>query len=97
MRTLMSTTRKFGRAWKWIGIFALSFLVRAVVAVRFVIARAEPIVRARIIETLSARFDGRVELASFDVSVRNGIEVYGTGLKIFGARILTLTSPECRR
>ncbi len=84
MRTLMSTTRKFGRAWKWIGIVALSFFVSAAVAVRFVIARAEPIVRARIIQTLSARFNSRVELASFGVSLVNGIQVYGSGLKIFG-------------
>jgi hypothetical protein len=50
-----------------------------------VIARAEPIMRARIIETLSNRFKSKVELTSFHVSVVNGIEVSGGGLKIFGA------------
>ena len=37
------------------------------------------------IETLSNRFHSKVELASFHVSVVNGIEVSGAGLKIFGA------------
>jgi len=82
------TPKKAGRTlpWKWIGIVALIPLASGAIAVRLVIDRAEPILRARVIETLSNRFDGKVELASFDVSVRNGIEVSGTGLKIFGAR-----------
>jgi hypothetical protein len=57
-----------------------------VIAVRLVIARAQPILRAQVIDTLSNRFDGKVELASFLVSVMNGIEVSGAGLKIFGAK-----------
>jgi hypothetical protein len=81
----MPATRKLGRAWKWIGIIALLFLAGAVVVARIVIARAEPIVRARIIQTLSTRFHGRVELASFGVSIAHGIQVSGSGLKIFGA------------
>jgi hypothetical protein len=49
------------------------------------IGRAEPILRARVIETLSARFKSKVELSSFHVSVSNGLRVSGGGLKIFGA------------
>jgi hypothetical protein len=49
------------------------------------IYRAEPILQARIIETLSARFHSRVELAEFHVSVAYGLQVTGEGLKIFGA------------
>jgi hypothetical protein len=79
--------KKNGRTlWKWIGIVALILLACGAIAVRLVIDRAEPILRARVIETLSNRFDGRVELASFHVSVMNGIEVSGAGLKIFGAK-----------
>jgi len=74
-----------GTAWKWIGAIALLFLVSAVVAVRLAIVRAAPILRGRVIQTLSTRFGGKVELASFDVSVSRGIEVSGGGLKIFGA------------
>ncbi len=77
---------KAGRAlpWKWIGIVALLLLVGMAVAARMVIARAEPILRARVIETLSNRFNSNVELVSLHVSVVNGIEVSGDGLKIFG-------------
>jgi AsmA-like C-terminal region len=71
--------------WKWMGIVALVLLVGAAVAARMVIVRAEPILRARVIETLSNRFKGKVELADLHVSVVNGIEVSGGGLKIFGA------------
>ena len=81
-----SASSKPGRRrwWKWIGIVALIFLISAVVAVHMAINRAEPILRARVIESLSNRFQSRVELASFHVSVVNGIEVSGGGLKIFG-------------
>src|SRR5580692_11997185 len=80
-------TRKKARSalpWKWIGIVALIFLVGAVVAVRLVISRAEPILRTRVIDTLSNRFHGKVELATFHVSLVDGIKVSGGGLKIFG-------------
>jgi hypothetical protein len=81
------TRKKVGHAlpWKWIGVVAFFFLVGAAVAVRLVIARAEPILRTRVIDTLSNRFHGKVELASFHVSLVNGIGVSGDGLKIFGA------------
>ncbi|MFZ1168796.1 MAG: AsmA-like C-terminal region-containing protein [Candidatus Sulfotelmatobacter sp.] len=70
--------------WKWTGIVALVLLVGAGVAGRLVIARAQPILRTRVIETLSNRFNSKVELANLNVSVVNGIEVSGNGLKIFG-------------
>jgi hypothetical protein len=81
------TFEKAGRSipWKWIGIIAVILLASTAVAVRFVIAHAEPILRTRVIETLSNRFHSKVELASFHVSVANGIEVSGDGLKVFGA------------
>src|SRR5271155_371526 len=70
--------------WKWGGIVALVLLAAAGVAARLVIARAEPILRTRVIETLSNRFHSKVELADLHVSVLKGIEVSGNGLKIFG-------------
>jgi hypothetical protein len=81
------TRKKAGPAlpWKWIGIVALISLAGAAVAVRLVIARAEPILRTRVIETLSNRFHSKVELVGFHVSLVDGIEVSGDGLKIFGA------------
>ena len=49
-----------------------------------VVYRAEPILRASVIETLSARFKSKVELDAFHVSLRKGLEVSGAGLRIFG-------------
>ncbi|WP_222597513.1 hypothetical protein [Edaphobacter albus] len=45
--------------------------------------RAEPILRGRIVETLSTRFDSRVEMEGFHVSVLKGLEVSGDGLRIY--------------
>jgi hypothetical protein len=59
--------------------------VLAAVCVRIVIVRAQPILRTRVIETLSARFKSPVELAELHVWVANGLHVDGKGLKIFGA------------
>jgi hypothetical protein len=73
-----------GRWWKWVSIVALIWIVSAAVAARLVVARAEPILRARVIQTLADRFNGKVDLASFHVSVANGVEVSGSGLKLFG-------------
>src|SRR5258708_27467318 len=45
--------------------------------------RAAAILKGRVIETLSTRFNSRVELDGFDVSLAKGIEVSGNGLRIF--------------
>lgn len=80
-----SRQTKKRRPWKWIGVIALACLVIGLIAVRSVIHRAQPILRARVIDSLTARFKSRVDLASLNVSVMRGLEVSGTGLKIFGA------------
>jgi len=68
-------------AWSAFVLFLLFAAVFTVVAVYF--HRAAPILRARVVETLSTRFDSRVELGSFDVSVFQGFEVSGGGLKLY--------------
>jgi hypothetical protein len=45
--------------------------------------RAEPILKGRVIETLRARFDSRVELDTLQVSLIKGLAVSGRGLRIF--------------
>lgn len=55
------------------------------VAIRIVIVRAQPILRTRVIETLSNRFKSRVELSEFHVSISQGLHVEGKGLQIYGA------------
>jgi hypothetical protein len=51
-------------------------------AAEYVIRHAEPILRARVIGTLSARFHSPVELDSLHISLVKGIEVEGSGLRI---------------
>jgi hypothetical protein len=54
------------------------------VGVGFALYRAEPILRSTIIQTLSARFNSKVELDGFHVSLFKGLQVSGEGLRIFG-------------
>jgi hypothetical protein len=79
-----TTKHRRRRRWEWIGIIAFICLAVTAGMVRFAIGRAEPILRARVIETLSNRFNSKVELESFHVSVVHGVEVSGGGLKLFG-------------
>ncbi|MFZ0201055.1 MAG: hypothetical protein WB523_15990 [Candidatus Sulfotelmatobacter sp.] len=72
------------RRWKLIGIIVCIVLAGGAILARLVIDRAQPILRARVIETLSNRFKGNVELATLNVSLIQGLEVSGSGLKIFG-------------
>ena len=72
------------RRWPWIvGFFALLALALTLEARHF-LSHAQPILRARVIESLSARFKTKVELSDLDVSIADGLNVSGKGLKIFG-------------
>src|SRR5215467_8590398 len=64
------------------------------VAVAIVIYRAEPILRARVIESLSTRFHGQVELGEFHVALSHGVQVQGRGLKIYGEGDPNVHQPE---
>jgi AsmA-like C-terminal region len=70
--------------WKWIASIILVLFVAIAIATHLLITHAEPVLRARVIETLSTRFQSKVELAGLHVSVANGLQVSGEGLKIFG-------------
>src|SRR5437879_5352411 len=69
--------------WHWIVGISLLFIV-AITAVGILIFNARPILRARVVETLSARFNSKVELDAFDVSMVKGFQVSGEGLRLFG-------------
>jgi hypothetical protein len=69
--------------WAWVGISLLSALVTFLIVVEFMIERAGPILKGRVIETLSTRFDSRVDLDVLNVSVLRGLEINGDRLKIF--------------
>ena len=71
------------RRWRWI-VLALVVLVGAgAIFVSYFMSHAMPILRARVIETLSARFKSRIELPDFHVSLANGLAVEGANLKVF--------------
>jgi hypothetical protein len=72
------------RLWRWIAGILLLLIVPVAICVRIAIARAEPILRARVIETLAARFQSRVELAELHVWIADGLHVSGKGLQIYG-------------
>jgi AsmA-like C-terminal region len=77
--------RRRYRTWAWIVGIALALAATVLVGVRLVMVRAEPILRRRVIETLSTRFQSRVELAEIHVWIADGLHVQGKGLKIYGA------------
>lgn len=71
------------RIWHWVGIGALLLAVVAVAVFEVLLSRAEPILRARLVQSLSARFHSRVELGAFSVSLLRGFEVSGKDLAIY--------------
>jgi hypothetical protein len=79
-----SSTRAWWSRWRWIGAIAIIAFTAMVVVALFIRSHAEPIIRARVIETLQSRFHSPVELRAFHVWVADGLEVSGEGLKIFG-------------
>ena len=69
--------------WVWVAIGIVVSLAAFLIVAAVVIQRAAPLLRSRITETLSARFNGRVELDNLDVSVFHGLEVSGDRLRIY--------------
>jgi hypothetical protein len=67
--------------WVAGGLLAALTALASVVAV--LLHRAEPFLRARIIEELQERFHARVELDSFHMSLADGLWAEGKGLRIW--------------
>jgi hypothetical protein len=81
---LVPRNRKtWDRRRAWTAAIGLAVIAVAI-AVGFALYRAEPILRSTIIQTLSARFNSKVELDGFHVSLLKGLQVSGEGLRIFG-------------
>ncbi len=68
---------------KWVAGGVLVALAALAVAVSILLHRAEPYLRARIVETLQDRFHARVELDSFHMSLVHGLQAEGHGLRIW--------------
>jgi hypothetical protein len=78
-----SRQRRIGRIFVWIAFILVLLGAAAFITADIYFHRAMPILRGRVIDTLATRFDSRVELDAFDVSVFRGFEVTGGGLKIY--------------
>ena len=78
---------------RWVaGLLLVCFALAGVVLV-IAIRNAEPILQARIVETLSTRFHSRVELTGLHVSITHGLRVSGEQLKIFDENDLNIHQP----
>jgi uncharacterized protein involved in outer membrane biogenesis len=75
--------RRLRRVFVWIAFLLVLVGAAAFITADIYFHRAAPILRARVIDTLSTRFDSRVQLQSFDVSIFRGFAVYGGGLKLY--------------
>ncbi len=62
--------------------FVAGLVIAGLIAAQYAIRHAEPMLRARVIQTLSLRFDSQVQLGEFDVSVLHGLNVEGKNLSL---------------
>ncbi len=67
----------------WVGSVLAILAIAALIAGNIFLHRAGPMLKAKVIETLSNRFDSRVELAKFHASFTDGFHVTGEGLKLY--------------
>ncbi|HLV85792.1 MAG TPA: AsmA-like C-terminal region-containing protein [Candidatus Sulfotelmatobacter sp.] len=72
------------RFWRWLGPALILVALLFGLTLAYSIYRARPILEKRIIETLTAQFEGNVELSGLSVSIANGFTVSGSGLKVHG-------------
>ncbi len=75
--------RKKHRLLLWIGLPVFLVVVVLLIAAEILLHRVEPILRARVVESLSAHFNSRVELKGLHVSLLRGLEVTGNGLTLY--------------
>jgi len=68
---------------KWAVSAVVAVFVALAIAVTIAMHRAEPIMRAYIVQALEDHFHSRVELDSFHVSVASGLWAEGKGLRIW--------------
>ena len=71
------------RRWvAWTGGTVVLLAVMALATVEYEARNAEPILRKRVVDTLTARFHSPVELDALHLSVSHGLAVTGEGLRI---------------
>jgi hypothetical protein len=68
---------------RWIALILLFAAIGLGIAAIVMVRRATPIIKGRVLETLSKRFNAKVDLDDLQVSLIQGLQVTGTGLRIF--------------
>ncbi len=68
---------------QWIALSVVLVLIAVAAIAAFLLHRAEPFVRARIVDALQQHFHARVELDSFHMSLKDGLKAEGAGLRIW--------------
>ncbi len=89
--------RWWQRAWfKALVVLVVVCLGVLIFATEYVIHHAEPILRARVIDTLSAHFHAPVELDHLNISLVKGVVLSGTGVQVEGTglRIPYIADPD---
>src|ERR1700729_4065919 len=91
--------QKGSRWWqrRWIVWTAIAFVLVAVIGaglVMWALRQMQPMMRKKVVETLSARFHSPVELDRLEVSLRQGVIVTGGGLRIL--YLAGPTKPDAR-
>lgn len=71
------------RGLKWVALCCLALLISLTIAAVVAAHRAEPLLRALIVEKLEQHFHARVELDSFHISIAQGLRAEGKGLRIW--------------
>ena len=67
----------------WTTSIVAILAIAAFIAGNIYLRRVGPMLKAKVVETLSTRFDSRVELAQFHVLFNGGFQVSGDGLKLY--------------
>jgi hypothetical protein len=75
--------RRIKTFWRWAIPAALVAIAAPVLILQIAIARAGPILKGRVIDTLKARFGSDVQLDTLHVSIAHGVNVSGGGLRVF--------------
>jgi hypothetical protein len=70
------------RWWKIVAVVAATALLVLVIVAEYIVHHAEPVLRASVVDSLSREFHSPVQLDHLDISVVQGIEVRGGGLRI---------------
>lgn len=95
VQTTKTRLQWWRRRWiVWIGVAFVLVAVVGAAAVMWGLRQMQPMLRKKVVETLSARFHSPVELDRLEVSMRRGVIVTGGGLRIL--YLAGPTKPDAR-